>query len=67
MEMWRLLDDHGSLYFSRPIWRAPFVTRESDKNHFSSLLFAHRARYSGDSRFSTDMGDAPHLVGAGYL
>ena len=25
------------------------------------------ARYSGDNRFSTDMGDASHLVGAGYL
>ena len=22
---------------------------------------------SGDNRFSTDMGDASHLVGAGYL
>ena len=58
MEMGRLLDDRGSLYSSHPILRAPFVTREFDEDHVSSLLFTHRVRYSGDSRSGTDMGDA---------
>lgn len=32
--------------------------------HLYALL---NSAHSGDNRFSTDMGDAPHLVEAGYL
>ena len=43
------------------------MTSKSDKNNVSSLRFTYQERYSGDNRFSTDMGDAPHLVGTDYL
>ena len=64
VEMQRLPGNFGSLFSNHPIWQVPFMTRKSD---VSSLSFTHNTCYSGDGRSSSDVGDAPHLVGAGYL